>query len=42
MTTTDSYNTANRLTGRRFPVLPLLVGGIVALSVISVILTLLR
>jgi hypothetical protein len=41
MTTTDSYETASSLTGRRFPLLPILVGGLAALNVTSVVLTLL-
>ncbi|WP_280139428.1 hypothetical protein [Microvirga massiliensis] len=41
MTTTDSYDTASSLTDRRFPLFPMLVGGLAALNVTSVVLTLL-
>jgi hypothetical protein len=39
--TTTSFETASNLTGRHFPLLPMLVGGLAALNVASVVLTLL-
>jgi hypothetical protein len=41
MTTTGFYDTASGLTGRRFPLLRILVSGLAALNVASAVLTLL-